>query len=74
MEASLGGWDALLSPTVPCIAPAISALADDDAYFATNALLLRNPSVVNFLDGCALTLPCQPASRCGSASWCGARH
>ena len=24
----------------------------------TNALLLRNPSLVNFLDWCALTLPC----------------
>ena len=37
---------------------AIAALADDEAFFATNALLLRNPSVVNFLDGCALSLPC----------------
>ena len=34
-------------------------LADDEAFFATNALLLRNPSVVNLLDGCALSLPCQ---------------
>ncbi|CAN7308320.1 amidase [Rhizobacter sp. LjRoot28] len=58
MEAALAGWDALLSPTVPCVAPTLSALADDEAYFAANALLLRNPSVVNFLDGCALSLPC----------------
>ncbi|MEQ1805852.1 MAG: amidase, partial [Burkholderiaceae bacterium] len=26
--------------------------------FATNAKLLRNPSVVNLLDGCAISLPC----------------
>lgn len=58
MEAALAGWDALLSPTVPCVAPPIAALADDDAFFAANAQLLRNPSVVNFLDGCALSLPC----------------
>jgi len=33
-------------------------LADDAAFFAVNALLLRNPSVVNLLDGCAISLPC----------------
>jgi Asp-tRNA(Asn)/Glu-tRNA(Gln) amidotransferase A subunit family amidase len=29
----------------------------DDAFFAANALLLRNTSVINMLDGCALSLP-----------------
>ena len=58
MESALAGWDAFLSPTVPIVAPPIAALAGDEAFFATNALLLRNPSVVNFLDGCALSLPC----------------
>jgi Asp-tRNA(Asn)/Glu-tRNA(Gln) amidotransferase A subunit family amidase len=49
----------MLSPTVPIVAPALAPLqASDDAFFATNALLLRNPSVVNMLDGCALSLPC----------------
>ena len=32
---------------------------DDAAFFAVNARLLRNPSIVNLLDGCALSLPCQ---------------
>ena len=42
------------------VAPPLQPLLDDDeAFFATNALLLRNPSVVNYLDGCALSLPCQ---------------
>ncbi|MEO6364310.1 MAG: amidase family protein, partial [Caldimonas sp.] len=62
MEAALGGIDALLSPTVPMVAPPVAPLvADDDAFFAANGALLRNPSIVNFLDGCALTLPCQAA-------------
>lgn len=59
MHAALQGFDALLSPTVPLVAPPIAALeASDEAFFRVNALLLRNPSVVNLLDGCALSLPC----------------
>ncbi|MEO7057593.1 MAG: amidase family protein, partial [Caldimonas sp.] len=62
MEAALTGIDALLSPTVPIVAPPLAPLlADDDAFFAANGLILRNPSVVNFLDGCALSLPCHDA-------------
>ena len=62
MESAMTGFDAMLSPTVPCVAPAIAPLlTDDNAFFATNALLLRNPSVVNLLDGCSLSLPCQAA-------------
>ena len=61
METALQGVDALLSPTVPCVAPPLAPLvADDAAFFATNARLLRNPSLVNLLDGCALSMPCQP--------------
>ena len=60
MQLAMCGFDAMLSPTVPCVAPPIAPLlASDDAFFAANSLLLRNPSVVNLLDGCALTLPCQ---------------
>ena len=58
-NAELLGIDALLSPTVPILAPRLQPLLDsDDAFFATNAMLLRNPSLVNLLDGCALSLPC----------------
>ena len=53
-------YDALLMPTVMMIAPAIAPLeADDQLYGKTNLAMLRNPSVVNFLDGCALSIPCQ---------------
>lgn len=59
-EAAMAGFDALLSPTVPIVAPPLAPLvASDEAFFATNGMLLRNPSAVNFLDGCALSLPCQ---------------
>lgn len=59
VEAAIGGFDALLSPTLPIVAPRIAPLvASDEAFFAANGLLLRNPSLVNLLDGCALSLPC----------------
>lgn len=56
-----GEHDALMMPTTPIIAPAIEAMHDDAAARAANKLLLRNPSVFNFLDGCALSIPCQRA-------------
>ncbi|MCY4754719.1 amidase [Pelomonas aquatica] len=60
MEASLRDIDAVLSPTVPVVAPLLQPLVDsDEAFFAANALLLRNPGLVNALDGCAISLPCQ---------------
>jgi len=59
---ALAGFDALLCPTVPITAPPIDALqASDDAFFRANGLLLRNPFVVNFLDGCAFSIPCHAA-------------
>ena len=52
-------YDALLMPTVVMVAPAIAPLeTDDQLYGKTNLAILRNPSVVNFLDGCALSIPC----------------
>ncbi len=66
MEQALSGFDAVLSPTVPIVAPLIATVAPgparDDAFFKINALLLRNTSVVNMLDGCAISIPCHEAS------------
>ncbi len=62
MEAELAPFDALLMPTVPLVAPPIAELeASDDAFFHANRLLLRNPSAINLLDGCAISLPCHAA-------------
>ncbi len=62
MEHALRGFDAVLSPTVPIVAPLIATVAPglerDEAFFKINALLLRNTSVVNMLDGCAISIPC----------------
>jgi len=57
-------FDAWLMPTVVMVAPPIAPLENDDLlYNQTDYAILRNPSVVNFLDGCALTIPChEPGS------------
>jgi len=58
-EAKGRDFDAWLLPTVPVIAPLLAPLVDDDElYLKTNLLLLRNCSIVNFVDGCGLSLPC----------------
>jgi len=75
MAAAMRGFDAMLSPTVPIVAPPIAPLIADGAlFFATNALLLRNPSTVNLLDGCALSLPCHAEGEMpvGLMVWSGA--
>jgi aspartyl-tRNA(Asn)/glutamyl-tRNA(Gln) amidotransferase subunit A len=57
---ALAGFDAIVSPTVPILAPEIAALqASDEAFFRANGLLLRNTFVANYLDGCSFSLPCQ---------------
>jgi aspartyl-tRNA(Asn)/glutamyl-tRNA(Gln) amidotransferase subunit A len=59
VEHRLVGFDALICPTVPMVAPPLADLLhDDDAFFRVNGLLLRNAFAVNFLDGCAFSLPC----------------
>ncbi|MDQ0069497.1 aspartyl-tRNA(Asn)/glutamyl-tRNA(Gln) amidotransferase subunit A [Variovorax boronicumulans] len=58
VEHALKGFDALICPTVPIVAPPIASLAEDAAFFQANGLLLRNTFAINFLDGCAFSLPC----------------
>lgn len=55
------GFDAFILPTVPTVAPLIAEVEED--FDRLNALVLRNPSAVNFLDGCAATVPMQRAQR-----------
>ena len=77
MEARLVGYDAVVSPTVPLVAPAIASLQHDDAeFFRVNALLLRNTSVVNLLDGCGISIPCQSPGQLpvGLMLWHAAMH
>ncbi|MFV0260024.1 MAG: amidase [Acidimicrobiales bacterium] len=59
----LAGFDAFVLPTVAITAPTIAAFEAGDAataadyYATTNLLCLRNTSVANMLDGCAITIP-----------------
>jgi Asp-tRNA(Asn)/Glu-tRNA(Gln) amidotransferase A subunit family amidase len=77
---SLRGFDAVLSPTVPIVAPPIAQVAPgaqrDDEFFRVNALLLRNTSVVNMLDGCAISIPCHAPGELpvGLMIWQSAMH
>ena len=59
VEAALAPFDAFLMPTTPCIAPTIAQVdASDEDFFRWTLRIFRNVGVVNFLDGCAVTLPC----------------
>jgi aspartyl-tRNA(Asn)/glutamyl-tRNA(Gln) amidotransferase subunit A len=87
-EQALAGFDAVLSPTVPLVAPSIDSVAPatghnttldatrDAEFWRVNALLLRNTSVVNLLDGCAISLPCHVTGELpvGLMVWHGAMH
>lgn len=58
MNHLTAGFHALVMPTCPLVAPRIDELADDAEYFRLNGLLLRNTRLANFLDRCAISLPC----------------
>jgi Asp-tRNA(Asn)/Glu-tRNA(Gln) amidotransferase A subunit family amidase len=78
VERVLTGYDAVLSPTVPVTAPPLATVMPgaerDEEFFRVNALLLRNPSIVNMLDGCAISIPCHQAGELpvGLMIWHGA--
>lgn len=58
----LRDFDAVLMPTVPIVALRIADVGvDEEAHTSANLLVLRNPTLMNLLDGCALTLPCHRA-------------
>ncbi len=61
VAARAAGFDALLMPTVAITAPPIAAFERDEDYRHLNAQILHNPSVINFLDRCAVTIPIQLA-------------
>ena len=54
----LAPYDALAMPTTPITPPRIADLADDKAYGRANLLSLRNCTLINMIDGCAISLPC----------------
>lgn len=61
-DAALADLDALVLPTVACLAPRFEDVQTEEGYTRLNGLVLRNPSVFNFFDLPALTLPLPSAA------------
>jgi aspartyl-tRNA(Asn)/glutamyl-tRNA(Gln) amidotransferase subunit A len=57
-EVRIAPYDALVLPTTAITPPRIADLADDKAFTKANLLSLRNCSLINMIDGCAISLPC----------------
>jgi aspartyl-tRNA(Asn)/glutamyl-tRNA(Gln) amidotransferase subunit A len=57
-DADTCDFDCVVMPTVPIVAPRIADLDDEREYNRINMLILRNTALGNFLDRCAISLPC----------------
>ena len=55
-------------PTTPIVAPRIDEVATAETFAPKNMLLLRNTSVGNFFDLCAISLPLPRAGGAQAAS------
>jgi aspartyl-tRNA(Asn)/glutamyl-tRNA(Gln) amidotransferase subunit A len=58
-NARLAPYGALVMPTTANTPPRIADLADDKAFAAANLRALRNCTLINMIDGCAISLPAQ---------------
>jgi len=56
-NARLVPYDALVMPTTANTPPRIADLADDKAFTTQNLRSLRNCTLINMIDGCAISLP-----------------
>jgi aspartyl-tRNA(Asn)/glutamyl-tRNA(Gln) amidotransferase subunit A len=56
-EQRIAPYDALILPTAANTPPRIADLADDAAFTKANLLALRNCTLINMIDGCAISLP-----------------
>ena len=56
-EQRIAPYDALVLPTTANTPPVIADLADDQAFTTQNLRALRNCTLINMLDGCAISLP-----------------
>ncbi|MGD0431997.1 MAG: amidase [Acetobacteraceae bacterium] len=57
-DASTRDFDCVVMPTVPIVAPRIATLDDEREYNRVNLHVLRNTALGNFLDRCAISIPC----------------
>jgi aspartyl-tRNA(Asn)/glutamyl-tRNA(Gln) amidotransferase subunit A len=56
-RSRLSPYDALVLPTTANTPPKIADLADDAAFTKQNLRSLRNCTLINMIDGCAISLP-----------------
>lgn len=57
VNARIAPYDALVLPTTANTPPKIADLADDKAFTKENLRALRNCTLINMIDGCAISLP-----------------
>ena len=57
MDARIVDLDALVLPTTPIVAPKLADVATPETFSRNNMMLLRNTSLVNFFDLCAISVP-----------------
>jgi len=57
-DARTEEYDCVVMPTVPIVPPRVADLDDEAEYNRINMLILRNTALGNFLDRCAISLPC----------------
>src|SRR5258708_3378238 len=60
-SAVTSNYDATIMPTCAIVAPTLEEVATPEGFTKKNLLLLRNTAVGNFLDRCAISLPCHAA-------------
>jgi aspartyl-tRNA(Asn)/glutamyl-tRNA(Gln) amidotransferase subunit A len=54
-------YDALVMPTVPIVAPPLASLEAEETFRTVNQTVLRNTTIANVLDRCAISVPCHRA-------------
>ncbi len=59
-DAQVRAFDAVVMPTVPIVAPTLAEVEQDDAFTRINLLVLRNSTLFNIMDGCAISVPMHP--------------
>jgi aspartyl-tRNA(Asn)/glutamyl-tRNA(Gln) amidotransferase subunit A len=58
VAAISGQYDALVMPTTPIVAPSLASLEAEEQFRTVNLQVLRNPTIANVLDRCAISIPC----------------
>ncbi|WP_421995352.1 amidase [Reyranella sp.] len=61
VSAVTANYDAVAMPTCAIVAPTLDEVSTPEGFTRKNLLLLRNTTVGNFLDRCAISLPCHAA-------------